>query len=718
MDQYLRVFPQLPERIGNLAAMATNLSWSWNRRARTMFGLIDRTLWRLTRHNPILLLERVSPERLDRCATDPDFLDLYDSVSAELAREKTTDNTWFANGNSGLEAGPIAYFSAEFGLHNSVPIYSGGLGVLAGDHCKACSDLGVPLVAVGLFYTKGYFDQKVRLDGWQEDSDETYDPATTPLTHLRGPNDQPYIVTVKADGRSVHVGAWRMLVGRVPVYLLDTNLAENHPDDRQLLNKLYAGGPGLRLRQEWILGAGGVRMLRALGIEPSAWHANEGHAAFMLVERLRELCVSGVEFREAVRQVRAASLFTTHTPVPAGHDSFFSDQIERCAGPVWEDMNVARDELFALGHHPDRDHGRFHMTAAAIRLSGRVNGVAQRHGQVSREMWHSLWPDRALESVPIVHVTNGVHLATWMSNEVMDLLDEHLGPDWATHLDEPGVWNGVLALDDHRLWTLREQMKSRLLHFIHEEARRRWRDHWQEAAHLVGAGTLLSRDALTIGFARRFASYKRASLIFRQPERLRRLLVDPWRPVQFIFAGKAHPADDHGKRMMQNVYSFTRDSQFEGRIAFLEDYDMHIAHRLLEGVDLWLNLPRAPMEACGTSGMKAALNGVPQLGTADGWWAEGFTGENGWSIPEAPTGSDADEWDAEHFYALMEDEIIPLFFERDKRGIPVHWFQRVKHALKTAGEQFTARYMVQRYARDFYLPIMRGDPFEDLPPTV
>jgi starch phosphorylase len=717
MDQAVRVFPQLPERIGNLAAMATNLSWSWNRRARAMFGLIDRTLWRMTRHNPIVLLQRVSPERLEQCAGDPDFLALYDSVSTELAREETSDNTWFAVGNSGLATGPIAYFSAEFGLHNSVPIYSGGLGVLAGDHCKACSDLGVPLVAVGLFYTKGYFDQRVRIDGWQEDSDETYDPATTPLTHLRGPNDEPYIVTVQADGRSVHVGAWKMLVGRVPVYLLDTNLVENHPDDRQLLNKLYAGGPGLRLRQEWILGVGGVRVLRALGIGPSAWHANEGHATFMLVERVRELCASGVEFKEAVRQVRATSLFTTHTPVPAGHDSFYSDQIEHCTGPVWREMGIGREELFALGHHPDMDHGRFHMTAAAIRLSGRVNGVARRHGQVTRDMWHCLWPERNPERVPIVHVTNGAHLATWMSNKVMGLLDEHLGPDWGARLDEPGVWNGVLALDDQRLWTLRQQMKSRLLHFIHEEARRHWRDHWQEAAHLVGAGTLLSPGALTIGFARRFASYKRASLIFRQPDRLRKLLVNPWRPVQFIFAGKAHPADDHGKRMMHDVYSFTRDSQFEGRIAFLEDYDLHIAHRLVEGVDLWLNLPRVPMEACGTSGMKAALNGVPQLGTADGWWAEGFTGENGWSIPEVPAGSDADEWDAEHLYALLEDDVIPLFFERDKRGVPVHWVQRVKHAVKTAGEQFTARYMVQRYAQDFYLPIMRGDTLEDDPPT-
>ncbi len=710
--------PELPENISGLAGIATNLSWSWNRRARSLFMLIDPIVWRLTRHNPVALLQLVDSKRLDQCASDPEFLRLYDAVTAELARERTNAGTWFANSFPDLQAGSVAYFSAEYGLHNSAPIYSGGLGILAGDHCKASSDLGVPLVAVGLFYRQGYFDQKLRLDGWQDDSDERFDTNTTPIVPLTGASGEPHLATVSADGRQVRVGAWRMLVGRVAIYLLDTNLEENHPDDRHLLHKLYAGGPELRLRQEWILGVGGVRVLRALGLEPSVWHANEGHAAFMPVERVRELTAAGASFEDAVRTVRSSGVFTTHTPVPAGHDTFLVQQIEHCTGPVWEEMNATRERFAMLGYHPEVDHGRFHMTAAAIRLSGKVNGVARKHGETSRRMWRCLWPGVKANAVPIGHVVNGVHLATWMSNQMMDLLDEHLGADWGARLDEPGLWDHVLSLDDERLWHLHMESKERLLHFIDDEARRHWRDTWTEASHVVGAGTLLNPEKLTIGFARRFATYKRANLIFRDPDRLRKLLTDPWRSVQFIFSGKAHPADDDGKRVLQQVYSFTRESKYEGRIAFLEDYDMHMAHRLVEGVDLWMNLPRVPMEACGTSGMKAALNAVPQLGTADGWWAEGHAGKNGWLIPEAPKGEDPDAWDAEHLYQLLEKEVVPLYYERDRRGIPVGWIERMKNALSVAGRHFTARQMVQRYARDYYVPAMRGETSVDKPPTI
>jgi starch phosphorylase len=717
MKEQSKRTPILPDRVAGLAGIAANLSWSWNRRARVLFALIDPVLWRITRHNPIALLRRVDPEKLEACAGDSQFLQLYEEVTAELERERTGSDTWFAHAFPGINAGPVAYFSAEFGLHNSVPIYSGGLGVLAGDHCKASSDLGIPLVAVGPFYTKGYFDQKLRLDGWQEDSDDKFDPAITPIRPLKGPSGEAYLATVEADGRPVRVGAWRMKVGRVPIYLLDTDLEENHPEDRQLLHQLYSPGVELRLRQEWILGVGGVRVLRALGIEPSVWHANEGHAAFMPVERVRELTAKGEAFADAVHRVRTAGVFTTHTPVPAGHDTFTLKQIEKCVGPVWEAMSIGREEFCAIGRHPETGHDRFHMTAAAIRLSSRVNGVARRHGEVTRTMWQCLWPELAAESVPIGHVTNGVHLATWLSNQMMELLDEHLGADWGSRLDTPGLWEGILSIDDERLWRLHVQAKTRLLQFIDEEARRHWRDNWKEASHLVGAGTLLNPNALTIGFARRFATYKRANLMFRDAERLRNLLVNQWRPVQFIFAGKAHPADEGGKHMLQEVYSFTRDSQFEGRIAFLEDYDMHMAHRMVEGVDLWLNVPRVPLEACGTSGMKAALNAVPQFGTDDGWWSEGFTGLNGWRIPEAPSGKDPDRWDAEQFYSTLESEIVALYYERDRRDVPVGWVERMKHALAVAGERFTGRQMVQQYARDYYVPAMQSDEQGDSPPT-
>src|SRR5688572_19608068 len=419
--------PYLPARIEGLAAVAMNLWWSWSREARGLFQSIDEPLWRDTRHNPLELLCRVDPARIAACASESDFLRRYDDVMERMAHEADSGDTWFARNYPDLNGRPVAYFCAEFGLHNSVPIYSGGLGVLAGDHCKSASDLGVPMVGVGLFYRKGYFDQRLSLEGWQEDSDEEYDVSSTPLVPVTGANRQPWLTTVETSGRPVHVRAWRMMVGRVPIYLLDTNLEVNHPDDRGLMNKLYAGGPDLRVRQEWILGVGGVRVLRALGIEPAVWHANEGHAAFMMVERLRELTVAGTPVDEAIRQVRAHSVFTTHTPVPAGHDAFAVEALEACAGPIWEEMGIDREALFHLGKHPSID-GQFHMTVCAMRMSARVNGVSRRHGQVSRNLWRDLWPERPWETVPVGHVTNGVHLATWMAGPIMELLDEHIGP--------------------------------------------------------------------------------------------------------------------------------------------------------------------------------------------------------------------------------------------------------------------------------------------------
>ena len=698
--------------------VATNLAWSWNRDARALFRMLDQALWHLTRHNPIELLRRVDPARLAACAEDPEFLRRFDAVRAAAARDATAAGTWFATSYPTLDR-PIAYFCAEFGLHSSVPIYSGGLGVLAGDHCKASSDLGAPLVGVGLFYTKGYSDQRLRLDGWQEDAEERFAVAATPLQAVRGPRGDPCLATVRMSGRSVSVGAWRVMVGRVPIFLLDTDHEQNDPADRQLCHRLYAGGPDLRLRQEWILGVGGVRVLRALGYDPAAWHANEGHAAFMLVERVRELVTRGTPFAEAVRQVRATSIFTTHTPVPAGHDTFSSEQVEQCTGPVWEEMRVSREDFFRLGHHPVLDHARFHMPVAAIRLSARVNGVSRRHGEESRQIWHALWPDREVGRVPIGYVTNGVHIATWMANPLVALLDSHLGPDWSQRIDDPSVWARMLKLDDFALWAVHHELKSHLMRSIREQARRRWADQWKEALHLVGAGTLLDQDALTIGFARRFATYKRADLIFRDPDRLQRLLVNPWRPVQIVFAGKAHPGDEPGKQVLQRVYAHTREARFEGRIAFIEDYDMHVAHRLVQGVDLWLNVPRAPLEACGTSGMKAGLNGVPQLSALDGWWSEGYDGQNGWAIPAAPAsgGADADAADAAALYDLLEQQVVPLFYDRDTLGVPHGWVEKMKHALRTAGARFSAQRMVRQYLTEHYVPAMRGESPPDDPPT-
>jgi glycogen phosphorylase len=708
--------PYLPARIEGLATIAMNLWWSWSREARSLFQSIDEPLWHDTRHNPLELLCRVEPARIAACASDSDFLRRYDDVIERMQHEADHGDTWFARNYPDLNGRPVAYFCAEFGLHNSVPIYSGGLGVLAGDHCKSASDLGVPMVGVGLFYRKGYFDQRLTLEGWQEDSDVEYDVSATPLVAVAGSSHQPWLTTVETFGRPVHVRAWKMMVGRVPIYLLDTNLEANHPEDRGLMNKLYAGGLELRLRQEWILGVGGVRVLRAMGINPGVWHANEGHAAFMMMERLRELTVGGTSYQDAVRQVRAQSVFTTHTPVPAGHDAFTYDQVEACAGAVWEDMGIDRDTLLGLGAHPAVP-GQFHMTVTAMRLSARVNGVSRRHGQVSRNIWRELWPNRHWEAVPIGHVTNGVHLATWMATPIMTVLDEHLGPDWGERLEDPGFWDQVLTLPHTRFWEAHLRQKRALANFIREDARRRFAGQLKEASQVVGAGTLLDPMAFTIGFGRRFATYKRANLIFRNIARLRRLLVDPWRPVQIIFAGKAHPADNPGKEVLQSVYQFTRDPAFEGRVAFLEDYDMHLAHLLVQGVDLWLNLPRVPLEASGTSGMKAGLNGVPQLSTLDGWWQEGYDGLSGWAISPVPEDEDADAADAGDLYRLLEDQIVPLYYTRNAQGVPLGWVEKMRHALRLAGSRFTARRMLREYVQEYYAPAIHGETSGDDPPT-
>jgi glycogen phosphorylase len=711
----------VPPRLEGLTSLVANLSWSWNREARDLFRTMDPPLWRQVRHNPIELLREVPAARLEQLAHDPNFLRQYDAVMEWLASDQAPDRTWFARRYPKLPNRPVAYFCAEFGFHNSVPIYSGGLGILAGDHCKAASDLGVPLIGIGLSYMKGYFDQRLRSDGWQEASDDHVDPSLTPLVDLPGPGGQPWLAVVETYGRPVHVRVWTMKVGRVPLYLLDTNLEVNHPDDRTLLNKLYGGGPDLRLRQEWLLGTAGVRVVRAVGLAPGVWHANEGHASFMMLERVRELTATGIPWDDAVAEVRRTSVFTTHTPVPAGHDSFDPEELLRCTGPIWEPMGATREQVLALGRHSGDGQGAFQMTVLAIRLAARVNAVSERHGEVSRKIWQPLWPGREAAAVPIDTLTNGVHLATWMANPVMELLDRKLGTDWGARLDDPGTWELLRELDPGSLWATHEKLKGTLLGFIREEARRRFAHEWTEANQVVAAGTLLHPNALTLGFARRFATYKRANLLFRDVERLQRLLCDRRRPVQIIFAGKAHPADNPGKEVLQQIYRWTHNPFFEGRVAFLEDYDMHLAHALVEGVDLWVNLPRAPLEACGTSGMKAALNGVPQLSTLDGWWEEGYDGSNGWAIPEPPAAETEDveaqdAFDADHLYRLLEEDIVPLYYDRDGGGVPTGWVDRMRNAIRVAGAQFTARRMVHQYTERYYLPAIRGERFTDDPP--
>lgn len=706
----------LPERIRLLADVTQNLWWSWQLDARELFHRIDHRLWEETRHNAVEFLRQVAPDRLELRSKDRVFLERYDQVVRRFGLLSDTNGTWFASRYPELLKKPIAYFSAEFALHRSLPIYSGGLGVLAGDHCKEASDLGVPLIGVGLYYHGGYFDQRIGLDGWQRDSDDPIDPTANPVFRVTGSDGGPCLVPVTISGREVQVGAWRVMVGRVPVYLLDTDLDRNDPADRALTARLYTSAPEWRLRQEWVLGVGGVRLLRALGIHPEIWHANEGHAAFMYVERMRELIEKGFTAAKAKEQIRASSVFTTHTPVPAGHDVFTTEQVEQVTGPFWNTMGMTRDQFMAFGK-PGADDPRYEMTVLSLRLAGRVNGVSARHREESRRIWRWVWGNKPTAEVPIGHVTNGVHLGTWMARPIRDLLSESLDGDWESRAEPAAIAAAVRTLDDARLWAVHEGLRHLLFHYVREEARHRWRAYWKDPAKLAGAGALLSPTVLTIGFARRFATYKRADLLFRDPERLRRLLTNPRQPVQIIFSGKAHPADEPGKRVLKRVFQAAQDPSFEGRIAFLEDYELHLAQRMVAGVDVWVNLPRVPLEACGTSGMKAALNGVPQLGTLDGWWAEGFVkGENGWAIPLPATDAEADQTDMEHLFAILENDIVPCYYDRVPGRHSAEWVHMMKGALAVAIERFTTRQMLQTYVTQYYVAAAAGETLPGDPP--
>jgi starch phosphorylase len=716
MTAALDRMPPFPTPIEGLGEIAMNLAWSWNRDARDLFTLVDPVLWAQTRDDPVRLLQEVDPARLESCAADPEFVDLYDRVKGALDALASSEGTWFRQRHADATEGPVAYFCAEFAVHDSIPIYSGGLGILAGDHVKSASDLGIPLIGVGLLYSRGYFDQSFDAEGWQLSEDEVFDPERMPLTPMHDPEGEG-LASVELEGRSVQLGVWTMRVGRSTIYLLDSDLAVNAEEDRALTNRLYESGEELRLKQEWILGVGGVRVLEALGVEPGVWHANEGHAAFMMVERAGRLVEEGRSFEEAVADVRANSVFTTHTPVPAGHDNFTLGQIERILGNVWEPLGLEREAFMRIGFAPQTGADRFHMTATAIRMAHGVNGVSERHGHVTREMWRELWDDRPAGDVPIGHVTNGVHRWTWMAPEIQELLDEELGEWWTHRVEEPELWDKVLDIDDGRVWRLHQELKRQSFRFLTEQARQRWREVWGKARHLVASGPLLDPEVLTLGFARRFATYKRADLLLRQEERLLDLITDARRPVQLVFAGKAHPADDAGKRILQRIYRLSHDPRSAGRVAFVQDYEMHVARALFTGVDVWLNVPRVPKEASGTSGMKAALNLVPQLGTLDGWWAEGYTGDNGWAIPSSPDPDDPDEWDWDQLFLLLEDEVVPTYHDRSSDGIPHGWVRSMKHALWIAGRDFTTDRMLRDYTEKYYMRAWSGSTEGDDPPT-
>ena len=710
------VLPHLPPPLARLDELSRNLFWTYEPDARALFRELDRDLWERVDHNPIVLLRDIEQERLEVKAADPEFLSHLERVVARFDAY-LVDPSWFGRVHPDRAQDSYAYFCAEYGWHEGVALYSGGLGILAGDHTKAASDLGVPLTAVGLWYPEGYFHQRVAADGRQEAVYARRSPFDLGLTKVVGEDGDPVRVRVHVFGRDVVVGAWQTRVGRVPVVLLDIDLPENHPDDRALSARLYGGGQRTRIAQEMVLGVAGVRMLRALGVAPTSWHMNEGHSAFMALERCRELVAEGVPFEQAREAVAASTVFTVHTPVAAGNDAFPFELVAQAFGGYWGQLGLRQHDFMELGR---ADHGWgpvFSMPALALRFTSGRNGVAKLHGETSRKIWSELWPGVPEDEVPIGHVTNGVHAGTWLAPQIRDLVDGVLPADWPQRLDDVAMWSDVHDLDPAALWRARQDMKAQSVRFLRRRVRRQLDRQEASPTDMADIGELFDPDALTIGFARRFATYKRAMLIFRDLDRLERLLSDPERPVQLVFAGKAHPADEAGQELIRSIQQLSLESRFRGKVLFVEDYDMAVGRALTRGVDVWLNTPRRPLEASGTSGQKAAMNGVLNLSILDGWWPEGYDGGNGWAIGgERSYASDerADASDADELYALLEREVVPLYYARDDAGIPAAWMGRSAQAIASVAPRFNAQRMVKDYVETYYAPASaRGAAFAE-----
>ncbi|HKV82969.1 MAG TPA: alpha-glucan family phosphorylase [Ktedonobacterales bacterium] len=706
----MAVFPTIPQRIERLHELAYNLWWTWHTPAQDLYAAIDLALWEQTEHNAVRVLMEAPSGRLAALAEDAGFLERYDRVLADFDTYMRADDTWFRRTFPQQTKSTVAYFSAEFGLHESLPIYSGGLGILSGDHCKEASDLGLPFVGVGFLYPQGYFRQRITRDGRQEALYEKLHFSEAPAVPATDPQGHEFTISVDLPGRAVYAKVWRVQVGRIPLYLMDTDVAPNAPQDRTLSARLYGGDHEMRIAQEIMLGIGGVRAMRALGLDPMIWHMNEGHSAFLGLERCREL-VQGLDVGfDVAREIAAANaVFTTHTPVAAGNDAFSYDLIDKYFGAYWPQLRLDRESFHNLARQETGWGSAFSMTVLALRLSAQHNGVSRLHGEVSRKMWRFLWPDAELDEVPIGSITNGVHTATWLAPRMDALYRHHLGDEWYDRLDDAALWDGVAEIPDGELWETHRELKGALIEYARRRLARQRLRVGEGAAAVASVEALLDPNALTLGFARRFATYKRATLLFRDPARLARLLSDPERPVQIVFAGKAHPNDQPGQEFIRQVYEFSRQPQFEGRVVFLEDYDIDMARRLVSGADVWLNTPIRPHEASGTSGQKAGLNGLPNCSIIDGWWEEGFSGGNGWAIGERRDYQDEntrDENDAEALYTILEREIVPLYFDRGVDGVPHNWVAVMKEAIRTVAPAFSMRRMVKDYVRDLYIPAL------------
>ena len=696
-----------------LWAIARNLWWSWDRDSTSLFRDLDPVRWRELNHNPISLLSEIPLSKLERRAGELVLHGRINYAYRRLQEYLQADRTWGATHAGVLRPHPVAYFSAEFGLHESLPIYSGGLGVLAGDHVKSASDLDIPLVGVGLFYGQGYFRQWLDRSGWQHEEYLPTDVSQLPMEPAISKTGKPVTIRIETRGPSISARVWRVEVGRIDLLLLDSNVDGNTPEDRELTSRLYGGDGRVRVRQELLLGVGGFRALKAMGITPGVLHLNEGHSGFAVLEAIRcRMEEEGVGFDQALPHVSREVVFTTHTPVPAGHDRFNAGLIEEHLGPLREALGLSHESFLGLGReHPSNPDEEFCMTVLGLRLSRRANAVSALHGEVTRAMWTGLYPGNLEDQVPIGHITNGVHVPSWLAPQMFRLYDRHLGIGWHEHSGESRIWEGIETVDDGELWETHLSLKSRLLEFVRRRAKEQAERRGESPETLLRLNRVLSPDALTVGFARRFATYKRANLLLADIEKLITMVNDPNRPIQFVFAGKAHPRDEPGKRVLQQIAELMRDPLFADKFVFVEDYDINVGRLFVQGVDVWLNNPRRPQEASGTSGQKVVLNGGLNLSVLDGWWAEAYDGMNGFAIGNGRTHSNMqvhDTRDGEDLYRVLREEVVPLFYQRDQDGLPRGWIKRLKRTIRTLGWRFNANRMVMDYSSKCYVPAAGG----------
>jgi glycogen phosphorylase len=696
-----------------LTELTTNLWWSWRPEISDIFRQIDAERWSALSHNPIALLKDWTPETLEERATK---MVLHSRIHTAYRRWKqymSSSETWGSMHAGNLGFRPAAYFSAEFGIHESLPIYSGGLGVLSGDHMKSASDLGIPLVGVGLYYREGYFSQRIDSNGWQQEVYPEEDLSNIPMQPALDPAGVPVEVQVETRWGAIFARVWHLNVGRVSLYLLDTNVDKNSEEIRQLTSRLYGGDYRTRIRQEIVLGIGGVRALSALGIEPRVIHMNEGHSAFAALELIRgKMHEDGQSFDEALRETAALSVFTTHTPVPAGHDRFDAGLVDEHVGPLGDALGLNHQGLMGLGRVNPQDEGEsFCMTVLAFKLSRHANAVSNLHGVVSRRMWAGLWPWQSEEEIPIGHITNGVHVPTWLAAQMRSIYDRVLPEKWYLRSGEPDIWAGFERVEPTELWETHQALKNRLIDYSRRRLVRQAERAGADAAAIKDIRKSLDPHALLIGFARRFAPYKRADLIMKDLDVFAELIENSDRPIQFVFAGKAHPADDHGKSILQRIFKLSQEKPFKGRLVVLEDYDINLGRHMVQGVDVWLNNPRRPLEASGTSGQKVVLNGGLNCSIQDGWWAEAFDGQNGFSIGSGRTHVNQeiqDERDAKNLMDVLQNEVIPLYYDRDGDDLPQEWIARMKRAVRTLGWLFNADRMVMDYVKETYVPAAGG----------